>query len=179
MRSINCSGKELSAVSGVSPSVISRYRNGNRMPTTGSGYLHDLADGLQALASQKKIDKLENEDIYSVLSDTLNGDGTYERFIDNLRYLMSQMKISNIDLARALSFDPSHISRILSGQRKPGDFHLFAESTSKYIARRFIGSLHINQLIAIIGCSKRGSQKEEVLSKRIESWLLTNQTENE
>ena len=54
---------------------------------------------------------------------------------DNLRRAMDAYGIAGNQLARSLGFDPSYISRILSGQRRPADVEEFAHAVAAYIAR--------------------------------------------
>ena len=68
---IKCSSKELSNASGLSPTVISRYRNGNRTPSIRSKQLNSLVEGLQKLSLEKNI-SISKEEIYQTLSKSLN-----------------------------------------------------------------------------------------------------------
>lgn len=51
---IQCNGRELARNSGISETVISRYRNGERAPSADSEYLKKLADGIIKTAEEKK-----------------------------------------------------------------------------------------------------------------------------
>ena len=46
IKQIQCTGKELAVSSGISETVISRYRKGERMPSADSEYLKKLSDGI-------------------------------------------------------------------------------------------------------------------------------------
>ena len=52
---IDCSSKELSDISGLSPAVISRYRSGERTPGIRSEQLNSLVEGLYKLYVNKNI----------------------------------------------------------------------------------------------------------------------------
>ena len=52
---LDCTAKELSKVSGLSPATISRYRNGERMPEIDSEAFGQLCDGI-AILFRKKSD---------------------------------------------------------------------------------------------------------------------------
>ena len=54
---LNCSAKELSQISGLSNSVISRYRSGERVPRPESEKLNQLCEGIYLLSKEKKSDK--------------------------------------------------------------------------------------------------------------------------
>ena len=55
IKQIQCTGKELAVSSGISETVISRYRKGERMPSADSEYLKKLSDGIIKIAETKMI----------------------------------------------------------------------------------------------------------------------------
>ena len=71
IKQIGCSSKELVNASGLSTSVISRYRRGDRRPNIRGKQLVQLADGLYELSSSKKLN-ITRDEIYSNLSSSLN-----------------------------------------------------------------------------------------------------------
>ena len=74
IKQIGCSSQELVSASGLTASVISRYRRGDRSPNIKSKQLDQLVDGLFKLSNEKKLD-ITRDDIYSNLSSTLNDIG--------------------------------------------------------------------------------------------------------
>ena len=54
---LNCSAKELSQISGLSNSVISRYRSGERVPRPESEKLNQLCEGIYLLSKEKAASK--------------------------------------------------------------------------------------------------------------------------
>ena len=52
---VDCTSQELVNASGLSSTVISRYRNGDRSPRIKSKQLKQLADGLYKISCDKKI----------------------------------------------------------------------------------------------------------------------------
>lgn len=54
---LNCSAKELSQISGLSNSVISRYRSGERVPRPESEKLNQLCEGIYLLSKEKTASK--------------------------------------------------------------------------------------------------------------------------
>lgn len=96
---IDCSSKELADTSNLSPTVISRYRNGERTPNIRSKQLESLVDGLYQLASERNVD-LKKEDIYKTLSITLNDVHIdLEQLVKNFNDLTSALNISMADLS--------------------------------------------------------------------------------
>ena len=63
IKELGCSGKELAANSGISETVISRYRKGERLPASDSEYLKKLADGIVKTAIEKGRPDLESESV--------------------------------------------------------------------------------------------------------------------
>ena len=53
MQDIGCSSKELANASSLSQSIISRYKNGERIPTNDN--LKKISDGLQKISNKKWI----------------------------------------------------------------------------------------------------------------------------
>ena len=63
----NCTSKELSAKSGISETVISRYRRGERTPKENSPQLKKLATAITTIIKEQNIKTLKNVDIYEEL----------------------------------------------------------------------------------------------------------------
>lgn len=55
---LECTAKELSSASGISASVISRYRTGSYSPDLDSGQWQKLAAGIAALAAERGLVEL-------------------------------------------------------------------------------------------------------------------------
>ena len=64
---ISCSGREIAEHAKLSPTVISRYRKGERLPLADSIHLQKLAEGLASLAKEKGLEELNQEVIYESL----------------------------------------------------------------------------------------------------------------
>ena len=63
---LNCSAKELSQISGLSNSVISRYRSGERVPRPESEKLNQLCEGIYLLSKEKTAFCQKNGFIYRI-----------------------------------------------------------------------------------------------------------------
>ncbi|MBQ6585647.1 MAG: helix-turn-helix transcriptional regulator [Coriobacteriales bacterium] len=131
-----CSAKALAQASGVSTSNVSRYLSGERVPAAGSETVQRLAAGIAALAEQADHAELDQASVVAELEHALTGIETdYDTFARKFRSLMDGLDINGNRLARALGFDPSYISRIQSGQRRPADLPRFIDGVSDYVAR--------------------------------------------
>ena len=125
IKQIGCSSKELVNASGLSTSVVSRYRRGDRSPNIRGKQLVQLADGLYELSSFKKLN-ITRDEIYSNLSSSLNDVSIdFEQLSKNFSAFLLNLNISIADLSRAIGYDASLLSKIRSGSRnpsKPQDF---------------------------------------------------------
>lgn len=54
MNKLNCSQQEICTVSGVSPTLLSRYINDKRIPKANSKYLNQIIDALYQIGLDKK-----------------------------------------------------------------------------------------------------------------------------
>ena len=90
----DCSSKELVKASGMSAAVISRYRNGERVPNLNSNQLEQLSEGLYKIALNKGID-ISKEDILANLSKTLKEKNIdFDQLRENLNSLIALRWIS-------------------------------------------------------------------------------------
>lgn len=153
-RALDCTAAELAAASELSKSMISRYLSGDRLPSVQGKSLQRLAHGIAVLSRRTPGERFEEEEVYRQLYLALSGiEIDYEIFVDNLNLLVTTLELSNSELARALNFDPSYISRILAGQRRPGDLPKFLMDVSQYVARRYSESIDIASIAELTGCT--------------------------
>ena len=133
---IGCSARQLADASGQSPAVISRYRSGEREPGAQSPQLEALAGALEALAREAGL-PLTRRAAHAALAATLSSprpDGG--ALSENLNALIEALDVTSGEIARALNYDASYISRIRSGSRRPGDREAFADKLCAFLARR-------------------------------------------
>ena len=133
---LGCTSKSLAEASNVSTSSISRYLAGERQPSADSDVPQHLAAGIEALAVAAGRTDIKQDDVALELEQALSGIAVdYDTFARNFHELMVTLGISGNRLAHALGFDPSYISRIQSGQRRPANLPLFIDGVSEYVAR--------------------------------------------
>lgn len=133
---LGCTNKEIAEYCDISPSALTRYRKGERVPEVGSDTIANIAAGLSRLARDKSIVGLPDE---SVVRSTLEGgmEGMHAlgmSFCTRFDSLMMVMGIRNADIARELKVSPSYISRIRAGHRAPADRATFASVCARYAA---------------------------------------------
>ncbi len=147
---LGCCAVDLSDLTGLSRSTISRYRNGSRLPSEES--IPQLAEALvRASAVSAGISLADTsappgldvaliEEISRRLSQSFRSDQPeydYELFRERMNALIDALGITLSDLSNALNHDPSHLSRIRTGRRRPGDPRVLAAGLAGYISRTY------------------------------------------
>ncbi len=155
LKELNCSQKMLSESSGLSETVISRYKSGERTPVKNSEQLTKLTTAIFNISKtmskkQYTLDKIEN-DFNKVLQ---NDNFDYITLSNNLNILITTLKISINEMSKYIVFDSSHISRIRYGKAKPSNPIEFSNKICTYIFNRYNNPDDINNLMTIIGCKK-------------------------
>ena len=158
---IKTNQKSLAAAAGLSPATVSRYVSGTREPEKDSGNIRKLAGGIAALSGGK----LSGETVRK------GSVGDYESFLANLNLLLQRTGMRGSELARALNYDASHISKILSGTRRPGNVRQFAEDAAEAVALKAAGSPGIADLAALVGADPKETGSLSDLRERITDWL--------
>lgn len=174
---LNCTAKELTDVSGLSASVLSRYRTGSRVPTTDSEQFMQLVQGIATIANERGYSEFTVEKIQKTLEDCLQ-DATfpYELFQLNFDTLLTSLSINVADLSHFLNFDSSYISRIRNGQRRPSNPQDFAQNVSKYIAGHCSESDKVT-IAKLVHCTTDEINNDSLCRDKIIHWLLNEQIE--
>ena len=155
LKELNCSQKMLSESSGLSETVISRYKSGERTPVKNSEQLTKLTTAIFNISKtmskkQYTLDKIKN-DFNKVLQ---NDNFDYTTLSNNLNILITSLKISINEMSKYIVFDSSHILRIRYGKAKPSNPIEFSNKICTYIFNRYNNPDDINNLMTIIGCKK-------------------------
>ena len=169
---LGCTGKELADASGLSAAIISRYRAGGRTPAADSPQVRRLAAGIAALAAGKGAGGLAEGEVFAGLSSQLADPGA-DRMAANLNSLIAVLDISPGELARALNFDASYISRIRSGERRPADPRAFADGVCDFVARRFRRDSDRSLIAGLVGCSCEDIAEQSALFAALKAWLCS------
>ena len=151
LKELNCTSRKLSINSGISESVISRYRSGERTPKKDSTQINKLIDTLYNISHEQKL-KYTKEDIKNILLSTLQEDNSfdYETLSKNLNNLIITLNININDLSKYIVFDSSHISRIRYGKTKPSDPISFSNKIANYIVLKYNDPDNIKKLSLLI-----------------------------
>lgn len=173
LKELNCSSKKLSNESGLSESVISRYRSGERTPLKNSEQLNKLTNALFNIAKDSGKNKYTFDKIVSDFNSVLTSDDfDYTTFSNNLNTLITSLNINTHEMSKYIVFDASHISRIRYGKAKPSNPIEFSNKICSYILNRYKNPDDINNLMMIIGCKKSDLSNEKIYSTLF-NWLTS------
>ena len=173
LKELDCSSKKLSNESGLSESVISRYRSGERTPVKNSEQLNKLTKALFNIAKDNGKNKYTLDKIVSDFNIALPSDDfDYTTFSNNLNTLITSLNINTHEMSKYIIFDASHISRIRYGKAKPSNPVEFSNKICSYIFNRYKNSDDINNLMMVIGCKKSDLSSERFFNTLF-SWLTS------
>lgn len=173
LNELDCSSKKLSNESGLSESVISRYRSGERTPLKNSEQLNKLTNALFNIAKDSGKNKYTFDKIVSDFNSVLTSDDfDYTTFSNNLNTLITSLNINTHEMSKYIVFDASHISRIRYGKARPSNPVEFSNKICSYILNRYKNSDDINNLMMIIGCKKSDLSNEKIYSTLF-NWLTS------
>ena len=173
LKELNCSSKKLSDKSGLSESVISRYRSGERTPVKNSEQLNKLTNALFNIAKDSGKNKYTFDKIVSDFNSVLTSDDfDYTTFSNNLNTLITSLNINTHEMSKYIVFDASHISRIRYGKARPSNPIEFSNKICSYILNRYKNPDDINNLMMIIECKKSDLSNEKIYSTLF-NWLTS------
>lgn len=168
---LRCSGKELAANSGISETIISRYRKGERVPAADSEYLKKLSAGIAKTAQEKGKPEIKEEDVYQTLLEHLPKENTEIFYYEKFDLLLKELEINVSKMAAALHYDASYISKIRTGKRAPSDPAAFAENVCGYVVRNCIGEEELKKAAALTGGTAEQLENQETYFQTLQNWL--------
>ena len=155
LEELDCTARKLSIESGLTGSVISRYRSGERTPIKNSEQYEKLTTALFNIAKEKGKSKFTLDKIVNDFNSTFQNDNfDYTNFSNNLNTLITSLNINTHEMSKYIVFDDSHISRIRYGKARPSNPIEFSNKICRYIFNRYKSPDDINNLSAITGCKK-------------------------
>ena len=173
LKELNCSSKKLSNESGLSESVISRYRSGERTPVKNSEQLNKLTKALFIIAKDSDKNNYTFDKIVSDFNSVLTSNNfDYTTFSNNLNTLITSLNINTHEMSKYIVFDASHISRIRYGKARPSNPIEFSNKICSFILNRYKNHDDINNLMMVIGCKKSDLSNEKIYSTLF-NWLTS------
>ena len=162
INTIDCSSKELSEKSMLSNSTISRYRSGERVPfpsDKSSAIVSALSSALVSIANEKGIEVPQESVIFDTLIASLE-EKDFSVSANKFNLLIDTLKINASELANALNYDPSYISRVRANKRQPYDIPSFFHKVSQFIVEHYKSDSDKETVASIIGIPA-GSLKDD------------------
>ena len=173
LKELDCSSKKLSDESGLSESVISRYRSGERTPVKNSEQLNKLTKALFIIAKDSDKNNYTFDKIVSDFNSVLTSDNfDYTTFSNNLNTLITSLNINTHEMSKYIVFDASHISRIRYGKARPSNPIEFSNKICSFILNKYKNHDDINNLMMVIGCKKSDLSNEKIYSTLF-NWLTS------
>ena len=168
---LRCSGKELATNSGISETIISRYRKGERVPAADSEYLKKLSAGIAKTAQEKGKPEIKEEDVYQTLLEHLPKENAEIFYYEKFDLLLKELEINVSKMAAALHYDASYISKIRTGKRAPSNPAAFAENVCGYVVRNCIGEEELKKAAALTGGTAEQLENQETYFQTLQNWL--------
>lgn len=176
IKNLKCSSSDLVATSGLSSTVISRYRNGERTPNIKGKQIEHLANGLYQIGISRKIE-ISKEEIYNGLVLTLSDIVIdFEQLSKNFNELISILNINIADLSRFISYDASFISKIRSGSRTPSKPKNFIDGVCNYVVTKYKSDDDKKAVSMLINCKLDDLKDNHNYLLKLAKWLSTNST---
>ena len=176
IKQIECSSKDLVISSGLTSSVISRYRRGDRTPSLKSKQLEQLTDGLYKLSVTKEMN-ITKEEIYTALSDTLNDISIdFEQLSKNFNNLVTTLNINVAELSRLSSYDASFLSRIRTGNGNPSHPKDFATTVCNFIMKKYTSDDDKKAVALLINSTLEELENNLNYFNKLFNWFTTNST---
>lgn len=174
IKQIGCSSKELVNASGLSTSVISRYRRGDRIPNIRGKHLEQLVDGLYKLSNSNKLN-ITKDEIYSKLSGSLNDVSIgFEQLSKNFNELIATLNINLSELSRFSSYDASLLSKIRTGNKTPSKPKIFIENVCSFIVKKYESEDDKKAVAILIGCNLKDLKDNSNYYNKLFKWFSTN-----
>ena len=171
---LHCTSKELAVCADMSEAVISRYRSGERTPKADSEQTKKLAAALFALSEKTGTPVGSEADIAAALTEAIEGKEhfDYDSFSARFNALIVALGINVNEMAKAVTFDASHLSRIRYGKTRPSDPTEFCRRVCDYVVSRYAHTDHITALYPLLALSAEEAPTEEMLAERLSAYLL-------
>ena len=169
---LRCNGKELSRNSGISETVISRYRKGERAPSADSEYLKKLAEGIIKTAEEKGTRDFESGKVLQTLRESLEIEKQEKNFNNQkLDILLRELDINISRLSAFLHYDPSYLSKLRTGKRTPAHQQEFIDKICSYIADNYKEDTDKKKVAFLIGCEEGQLSDVSGYRKLLGNWL--------
>lgn len=180
MNILHLTNKELSDLSGISPSVISRYRNGEREPQADSDIVDALTGALALAASEKGQKDFSKDSILASFQDALLAKSRdYDRFLHNFNVLYDELGLNMKNISTFTNFDTSFLYRIKSGERKTSDLSGFCQKIAEYLVSSYSSPKNKEKVALLLGTSTDQLAEKPEYYTAVYEWLLADGNRND
>ena len=175
---IQCRGKELAKNSGISETVLSRYRKGERVPAEDSEYLEKLAEGITKTAAEKGIKVPEARTVLQTLKESLESEKKDPDVnSQKLDILLRELEVNLSKIALFLHYDPSYLSKIRTGKRTPAHPQEFVDRICEYISANYKDEQDRKKVVILIGCEEEKLEEGFSYKEILRNWLCSEKLE--
>ncbi len=172
LQELDCTAKELSEETGLSPASLSRYRTGERLPTKEQA--EQLLSGICSIASKKGLSHITEEQLRKDFQEVLEVPAfDYDRFTEALNKMIHTLDLNISELSRFMNFDSSYLSRIRLGQRRPANPEQFISSICQYVVQKKSETA----IAELIGCSPEEWHTKNDCFATLCEWMSHGKTE--
>lgn len=178
MNILNCSAKDLSESTGLSPTLISRYLNDKRTPRIDSEYFKKITIYFYELAKKKNIDLTQEEISNTLQSSITQSNINYDVFINNFNIILMELNINISELAKHIGYDASFISKIKTKSRKPSDLNIFVDQVADYVIKIKQKENNKHVICSLIDCSLSDLNNNEFFRKKFTKWISSSSKNN-
>lgn len=171
---IDCTAKELSDASGLSPATLSRYRSGERVPEIDAKAFRQLTAAIVQIAEKKQIPEITTDLVaegFRSCSDIVAVNR--EQLCRNFDVLLSLLNINISKLCQSINYDSSTIFRFRNGTRQPADPAKFAAAVARYIVYERNEESDKTVLAELLNCPADEIADPELAVQQIQNWLLS------
>ena len=172
LQELDVSAKELSEESGVSQVVISRYRSGQRVPTTDNiKVLKDLALAIESLSKKKEIRLISASEVLEAFESDIS-ELNIPFCADNFNKIVETFCLNASEMSHSMSYDPSYISRLRAGKRRPPHPDEFIKRLSVFLFPRIGKSIPAEAFYALIEAEPSEDHSQENLAELLRAFIL-------
>ena len=169
---LGCTAKDLARRSGISASLLSRWRSGKVIPAPESEQLRKLAGGIAALSAEQGLPLQQEELILSSFAELLESIPEDCRQLSaRLDTMLSSLALQDRQLARSIHMDPEAFTSIRGGSRSPMDPEAFSFQIASGILRCEPEDTALQQLAELMNLSAEDLSDPRFLHRSIRHWL--------
>ncbi|MGN1466738.1 MAG: helix-turn-helix domain-containing protein [Ruminococcus sp.] len=173
---LECTAKEISEVSGLSPATLSRYRSGERVPEVNSEAFEQICCAIEDLSKKhniKGITKSSARESFLNCSDIITVNK--EQLRKNFNTLISVMDINITDMCRHINYDSSTVFRIKNGSRNPSDPVNFASEVARFVSKAMNNKSKNLIMAELLECSPQDLNNSSAYFEKLRNWLIAGQ----